>query len=434
MLAICILCFQISRQDSRKFWYETNADQTSLGTRLHTIGADSYAFASNLASQLSPQSGAAFVTSITHKVRPGETIAKIWKKFGSPNQSALLAERALKSLGNGLHLLKAGEELEIKLSDEGEVLGFDRDLGKGKSLVLDSSHTSGYSAAVITEPVDENERIVSGTITSSLFEAATREAVPYEIIDQMVDLFSDKIEFTRDLQVGDTFTVVYNEKSLRSGETIDASDIKAAAITNNGKMLAAISYPDRQGKNHYYDQDGVLRGNYFLRYPLKFTRISSVFTQARFHPILGINRPHNGVDFAAPIGTAVRSVADGTVEFAGFNHETGNMIKIRHDERYSTAYLHLSSINHAVRKGARVSRGEVIGAVGMTGLATGPHLHFSLFDRGVYTNPLTAKLPVLTPDGETIPKAILAAQLELLREERQKTQLALNSKGSNKPA
>ncbi len=374
--------------------------------------------------------GFSAVTALSHTVRPGETISAIWTKYGSTKERAQSAESALRLLN--AHKLKAGETVDLQLSDSGGVLGFSKELTNGQRLVLDSSKTSGYAASLVSIPTEEQERTVSGNIESSLFNAAVERDVPYEVVDQFVDLFSDKVEFRRDLQPGDTFTIIYDQYVNPSGEVVRTDTIRSASLYTGGKLMAVVSHQGSDGKIHYYDQGGNLIGNYFLRYPLKFSRISSAFSSARFHPVLGIRRPHNGVDFAAPTGTAVRSVADGIVEYVGFDSSSGKAIKIRHDGRYTTAYLHLSKFASGLHRGSRITRGEVIGAVGQTGLATGPHLHFSLFDRGKFVNPLMAQLPVIGSDTQSIPKTVLAAELGRLEAERSKLMLAMNNGDSAK--
>jgi len=184
------------------------------------------------------------------------------------------------------------------------------------------------------------------------------------------------------------------------------------------------------GPFNYYDESGKIPGNFFLRYPLQFSRISSVFTTARFHPLLNKTRPHNGVDFAAPTGTPVRTIGDGIVIKAGYSATTGNMVRIQHCDRYTTEYMHLSKIASNLQLGSKVSRGEVIGAVGMTGLATGPHLHFGLFDNGKYVDPLQKSLPI-APAIQTAPPAILAA-LHELRQNHETVAVAANASGMKK--
>ncbi|MCB0334600.1 MAG: M23 family metallopeptidase, partial [Bdellovibrionales bacterium] len=174
----------------------------------------------------------------------------------------------------------------------------------------------------------------------------------------------------------------------------------------------------------YYDEAGESIGNYFLRYPVRFSRISSVFSTSRFHPILQRRKVHNGVDFAAPTGTPVRSVADGIVLSASYNRASGNMVKIRHTNKYSTAYLHLSRIAKGLRKGQRVKRGEVIGAVGSTGYATGPHLHYSLYENGRYVDPMKTKLPKMPEHVSPIPQDLLQATLAQVKGSLQQAQIA----------
>jgi murein DD-endopeptidase MepM/ murein hydrolase activator NlpD len=318
-------------------------------------------------------------------VRRGDTISSIWSEHEASSAGGNRAAQAFREAGIDIGSLQVGEELQLSILKD-DIVGLRRTLKDGRTLVLDGDSERGYNARVDQPIIVEKERLVSGTITYSLSEAAANLAIPYSVVDDLVDLLSDRIEFRKDLQPGDSFTVVYNERRTESGMELEPGPIQAATVNTGGKMVMAIRHIGNDKKAYYYDGEGNVLGNYFLRYPLQFTRISSVFTTARFHPVLKITRPHNGVDFAAPIGTPVRTVADGVIEYASYNGEGGNMIRIRHDDRYTTAYLHLSKIAAGLRPGLRVSRGQVIGAVGMTGLATGPHLHFSLYDHGT-SNP-----------------------------------------------
>ena len=256
-----------------------------------------------------------------------------------------------------------------------------------------------------------------GKIERSLSEAALALDVPYEVIDAYVDLFSGRVEFRRDLQPGDEFTIIYNEKRLESGDLIGPGDIQAASLMINGEIMAAVRHQGADGTWRYFDELGESLAKTFLRYPVSFSRISSVFSSSRFHPVLKKRRAHNGVDFAAPTGTPVRAVADGVVTLAGWAGGGGRTIKLTHGSRYATAYLHLSQINPKVKKGVRVKRGEIIGKVGASGLATGPHLHFSFYDRGTYVDPLSTKLPRMDEGpGAKISKESLAAALLKLKQ------------------
>lgn len=273
-------------------------------------------------------------------------------------------------------------------------------LGRPTEISLRANKNGKYRATVVEVPNVRRERVAVGVIRTSFSAAATREGVPQDVLDEFVDLFSDRVVFHKDFRAGDRFTVIYREGINRRGSRgKETGSILAAALEVNDKQLVAASYVGTDGKRRFFDQSGQLLGNAFLRYPLTFSRITSYFSRSRFHPVLKFSRPHNGVDFAAPIGTPVRSVAEGTVEFAGYAGGSGNMVKIAHGKRYSTAYLHLSRIDKSVKKGARTSRGQIIGAVGMTGLATGPHLHYAFYDNGNYIDPLKMALPTLDSLG-----------------------------------
>jgi murein DD-endopeptidase MepM/ murein hydrolase activator NlpD len=239
-------------------------------------------------------------------------------------------------------------------------------------------------------------RAVSGVIETSLYAAASRQGVPDSVISSVVDIFGWEIDFSSDLQSGDTFRVVYEESRDTDGKT-QGGRVIAAEVVVSGKRWDAVFFEDADDGGSYYTPEGKSFGRAFLRYPLEFTRITSQFTWSRFHPLLGVNRPHLGVDFAAPMGTPVRAIASGQVVYAGWKGGSGRYIRIDHGSGIETSYSHLQSISAAVRPGMRVQVGQKIGAVGASGLATGPHLHFALYRNGVYVNPMTVKLPAAPP-------------------------------------
>lgn len=352
---------------------------------------------------------------IKHLVTSGDTLLKIWQKYGGSYASGLAVAEAFKSADISLNAIRVGTEVNLVQSPEGELIGLRLNLDQGKKLIISKDDQQNFKPEVKASRVVETERTVSGIITNSFADAVATLGVPYDVVDNVVDLLGDRIEFTKDLHRGDTFTLIYTDRSVRGTKAqLDVGPIQAASLRLQGKTFATMRHVGQDGKARYYDEKGNPVGNYFLRYPLQFTRISSVFSTARFHPILQQFRPHNGIDFAAPMGTPVRAVGDGVVESAGFNREGGLMVHIRHNDRYTTAYLHLSKIDPSIRTGARVARGQLLGAVGMSGLATGPHLHFSLFDNGHYVDPLHANLPSIPMDGERIPEPLLYAMLEKL--------------------
>ena len=240
--------------------------------------------------------------------------------------------------------------------------------------------TSRIESAEFTASV----RLSSGTIRSSLFAATDAARLPDDIASQLADLFSSEIDFRRDLRQGDTFNVVY-EALEADGEVLRFGRILSAEFINQGKAHQLVWFQEPGQKGSYYNFAGESMRRAFLASPLAFSRVSSGYGM-RFHPISGGQKAHLGIDFAAPTGTPVRSVADGVVEFAGWQRGYGNFIVVQHRQDKSTAYAHLSRID--VRKGQRVSQSDVIGAVGSTGASTGPHLHFEYRVRGTHQDPL----------------------------------------------
>lgn len=354
------------------------------------------------------------VEEFKHTVKRGSTFASLWRDLkGAPKSF----QSFIKALSSKKHpTLKAGEVVSVTRRGD-EVVELRRELGDGATLIISGDGEEGYVPRIEQALVLSRDRKVSGTISSSLVEAARGIDMPYTVVDDFVDLFSNRVDFRKDLQPGDTFTVWYEEKRLDDGRILSTGSIKAASISLEGTMYAVVRDVAADGTVRYFDEKGQMPTKSFLRYPVQFTRISSVFTHARFHPVLKVARPHNGVDFAAPIGTPVRTVGDGVVLFAGWNKTGGNMVKIAHDSRYTTEYMHLSKITGHLKKGSRVTRGSVIGALGSTGLSSGPHLHFGLFDKGTYVDPMKAKIIQSGPDIKA-PKSVYALIAEMKKTHR----------------
>lgn len=349
-------------------------------------------------------------------VRAGDTLSKILSAQGVSAEKTQSIISAFADAGVSPAALSRGEEIVFARDSQGELLGIRKKFGEGKELILTANADASFKSEIVAAEIVETEKVVSGVIESCFADAAKKNSVPYSVVDDLVDVLGARVEFRKDLQPGDTFSLVYVERKTKGGELLSPGLLKSASIVNEGKFIAAVADPGSHGKAVYFDETGAVYGSYFLRYPLQFSRISSVFSSARFHPVLGINRPHNGVDFAAPTGTPVRAVADGRVIKAGYAGGAGLMISLEHNSTYDTAYMHLSKLAAGVRIGSKVTRGQVIGAVGSSGLATGPHLHFSLFQNGKYVDPLKAKLPTLDPTGSKIPQVVLAAEISRLKE------------------
>ena len=246
---------------------------------------------------------------------------------------------------------------------------------------------TGLRASIEVAPLATQVRMGSGTVRSSLFAATDEAGMPDAMATQLAEVFATDVDFHRELRKGATFSVVY-ETLTADGEPITWNAafgrILAAEFVNNGKAYSAVWFKDANGKGAYYGLDGQSKRRPFLASPLEFSRVTSGFAM-RVHPIINIWKQHKGVDYSAPSGTAVRAIGDGVVEFAGWQNGYGNVIEIRHSNDRSTVYAHLSQIG--VTKGERVEQGAHIGAVGATGWATGPHLHFEVKVAGIQQDP-----------------------------------------------
>jgi murein DD-endopeptidase MepM/ murein hydrolase activator NlpD len=250
-------------------------------------------------------------------------------------------------------------------------------------------------AELLHRTVETKVEELGGFIDGSLYASLGRLGERDELVINFADIFEWDVDFFRDLQEGDSFRIIF-EKKYVDGEPLGYGEILAAELSNKGKVYRAISYA-QNGKREFFSPDGKAMKKAFLAAPLKFSRISSGFTSSRYHPILKKSRPHYGIDYAAPTGTPVRAIGNGKVIMAGWGGGAGNVIKLQHDKEISTVYCHLSRFATGVRPGASVSQGQVIGYVGSTGLATGPHLDFRFLKNGQYINFLSLKTPQAEP-------------------------------------
>jgi len=256
--------------------------------------------------------------------------------------------------------------------------------------------TDGFSAEVEEIPSRLEVAVVGGQLENSLFNAVENVGESPELAMRLAQIFGYDLDFYTDPRKGDTFRVVIEKKKYRTGETASYGKILAAEYDNAGKKYQALLFHDDQGHSAYYTAEGKSLQKAFLHSPLKFAApVTSHFSKARFHPILKVYRPHLGTDYGAPIGTPVQSIGSGRVEFAGNKGGDGNMVKIVHSQGYETMYLHLSKI--LVRIGEHVEIGRTIGLVGMSGLATGPHLDFRISQRGQFLNFEKLGLPPSEP-------------------------------------
>ena len=234
---------------------------------------------------------------------------------------------------------------------------------------------------------------VSGTIENSLWESMSASEIKPNIILAYADMFAWQIDFLTDCRQGDKYKLIYEVKTLEKKDTVLSSDIIAGQYITATSTNTAIQFVNSKGDEGYFDESGKSVKSAFLKAPLQFKRISSYFTKKRFHPILKYYRAHEGIDFAAPIGTPVSAVGDGTVTKSQYSGGYGNLVIIKHPNGYETYYGHLSKYGKGIKKGVRVKQGQVIGYVGATGLATGPHLDFRIKKNGTFFNYLTMKMP-----------------------------------------
>jgi murein DD-endopeptidase MepM/ murein hydrolase activator NlpD len=245
---------------------------------------------------------------------------------------------------------------------------------------------------------------ITGTIHQSLYTTAKTTQIPYALMQQMADILSWQINFSRDLREGDQFSIHYevhyiNNKRIRTG------DILAVSYTNQGKQYQAIRHQTKTGKVDYFTPEGKSLRKAFSRYPIQFSHISSSFNLSRMHPILKKRRPHRGIDLAAPIGTPIHATSDGRITSIGYDDGYGNKIKIQHTGPYESLYAHLLKFKKGLKRGDMVNRGDIIGYVGQTGLADGPHCHYEFRVNQQPKNPATIALPEALP----IPQSELAA-------------------------
>jgi murein DD-endopeptidase MepM/ murein hydrolase activator NlpD len=347
----------------------------------------------------------------------GDTFAALLGRLGVDGAETA---RLLKENGGSkpFRNLRPGMTVHAQTTELGQLLALH--FLSGEATTLLGFERDGVHFKAIAEPVRLERQVFlkAGEIRSSLFATADAVGLPDSITIQMADIFSGDIDFNRDLRRGDRFRIVY-EVFLHNGRPLQAGRVLAAEFVNNGKAYRAVWFADENGKRGYYAADGKNMRKTFLRSPLEFSRITSGF-KMRFHPILHEWRAHKGIDYGAPSGTRVKATANGTVEFAGQQGGYGNAVILRHAGGVTTLYGHLRGFASGIRRGARVAQGDVIGYVGATGWATGPHLHYEFRVNNQQRNPLSIAMPAAEPVPPDRMEAFraattpLAAQLELL--------------------
>lgn len=301
---------------------------------------------------------------------------------------------ALEEVAPHLKRVRPGDTFEVQ-RDGAALLGLKRRLDETRSLVVELGD-EGYAASFLEHPVEIRLARTTGQITSSFYAAGLAAGLSDGTIMRLAGIYAWDIDFALDIRRNDWFSVVY-EEIWQDGEKLRDGEIVAAEFSNQGRSFRAVRFPDEDGRASYYTPEGDSMRKAFLRAPVDFTRVSSNFNPNRLHPVLGVKRPHRGVDYAAPTGTPIMAAGDGKVVSSGTQGGYGKTVVLQHGGNVTTLYAHMSRIARSARVGNRVKQGDIIGYVGATGLASGAHLHYEYRINGVHKNPRTVDLPKAEP-------------------------------------
>jgi len=331
----------------------------------------------------------------TDEVRSNDTLDVIFNRMTIKDNDALKFFMYTPETRELNTQLVPGRSINTKIDATGKLLYLEYKLPDDDRLVA-TLMADSYEVNKEKIPFITHQILKSAVIKSSLFGATDAAGIPDSIALKIADIFSSEIDFNQDLRPGDTIHVVY-EGLYSHGKLVRTGNILAVEIVNRGKTHRAIHFGRANSKYAYYTPEGKSLHKSFLRSPLEFTRISSSFSQGRFHPVLHRVRAHKGVDFAARTGTRIKASGDAVVKFKGTKGGYGNMIILQHRNGIQTLYGHLSGFAKGLHKGQKIQQGDIIGYVGMSGMATGPHLHYEFLLNGVHRDPMTVKLPTGVP-------------------------------------
>ncbi|MCV3290162.1 peptidoglycan DD-metalloendopeptidase family protein [Aeromonas media] len=355
------------------------------------------------------------------KVRRGDNMGVIFQRIGLNTTDLHLIDQLDGS--DPLRMLQPGQELTFKLTEQGELHSLYYPHSLEQALKVSRKDDSFVARSVKLE-LDTREQVAKGEIRSSFWGAASEAGMTEDQIMDLAAIFGWDIDFAQDLQPGDSFRVVYEDK-YQDDERVASGDILAAEFINQGAIYRAVLNQD----GNYYTPEGKAMRKSFLRAPVNFKYISSNFNPRRLHPVTGKVRPHNGIDYVAPVGTPIMAAGGGSVVAAGYNQFNGNYVFIKHAGNYVTKYLHLSK--RTVNKGQRVKQGQTIGLLGGTGRVTGPHLHYEFVVGGVHKNPRTLTLPQAeTLTGRALASFKAQARPQLAKLDSTELQLAQNQRDS----
>jgi len=325
-------------------------------------------------------------------IKPGDTLSRVFDAQGLPVADWMQLVR-LGGESKRLKQLRAGDVLHLRKGPEG-LQELTYTLDEARTLQISRTDT-GFESIVLAAEIERRPTYAMGRITDSLYQSGVAAGLPDKLIIELADIFGYDIDFVQDIRVGDRYTVIYDEL-YKDGKKLRAGDILAAEFVNQGQSLRAVRYIDPQGNAGYYAAGGQSLRKAFLRTPLDVFRVSSNFSRGRFHPVLNRIRAHLGTDYAASTGTPIKATGDGRVTFIGNKGGYGRAVVIKHGSSYETLYAHMSRFRPGLGHGSRVQQGQVIGYVGSSGLATGPHLHYEFRVNGVHRDPRKVVLPRAT--------------------------------------
>lgn len=340
--------------------------------------------------------------SIEHVIKRGESLSMIFSKFNL-DKSDLYQIIHASEAGKEFTAISSGKTLQLKTTRSGELTEITYQKNPIETVKAVRENDT-FNVEIASKEIATTTVSAVGTINNSLYLDGKRAGLSDKLIMQLVDIFAYDIDFALDIKKQDTFSVVY-EKHIAEGEEIGSGNILAAEFNNQGTIYRAVRFTDNSGVSQYYRPNGEGLRKAFVRTPVDFIRISSPFNLKRKHPILNRIRAHKGVDYAAKTGTPIKATGDGKIQFLGKQSGYGRVIIIQHDDqRYTTLYAHLSAFNNRFKQGTMVKQGDIIGYVGQSGLASGPHLHYEFRVNGEHRDPLSVALPNSMPVNTALMK------------------------------
>ncbi len=334
---------------------------------------------------------------ITHTVKRGDNLSGIFKQRGGALAEAIKIAKL--DDAKWLRYLRPGRKLDLRFDDDGSLVALRYELDAIRYRFLEREPDGSYASAERERDYELRQSRADGVIKSSLFQAAGEAGISDKLVAKFAGIFGWNFDFSSEIKKGDRFSIIYDEKVIND-KVVGGGVIHAAEFVHAGETYRAIRHVDEEGYESYYTPEGQSLKRAFLRSPMQFSRVTSGFSKRRFHPVLKRWRAHKGVDYGAPRGTPILATADGRITHIGRKNGYGKAIILKHGHQYSTLYAHMSRYKKGLKSGGKVRQGDVIGYVGSTGLATGPHLHYEFRINGTHRDPLTVKLPTSNPIEE----------------------------------